>query len=489
MPQRVTLKNLMKIAVIGAGPAGITAAYMLSKNDVKVEVFEAGTKVGGLAKTIELWNQRVDLGPHRFFSSDERVNGLWLEVVGRDYFMVNRLTRIYYKNKFFYYPLKPFDALFKLGFLEAFLCVISYLKGKVITTTLDGTFETWVVNHFGRRLFEIFFKTYSEKLWGISCKELDADFAAQRIRKLSLYEAIKNALLNGKGNKHKTLLDQFAYPKKGAGIVYERMAKLIEEYGGIIHYKSPVKRVLTKDNKVIGIELKDGTIQPYDYIISTMPLSLLVSQLPEVPSNIKQLAKSLKFRNTILVYLNIQATNLFPDNWLYIHSPALKVGRITNFRNWSPGLYGNEQSTVLAMEYWCNDQDPLWHASEEEIIELGKREIRKTKIIKNANILDGFVHKIHRCYPVYNMGYRKILEPIEAYLDTIQGLKTIGRYGAFKYNNQDHSILMGILAAENIINDTNRHLWVINTDYQTYQEASEIMLPVIKLNRNGALKK
>ncbi len=463
-----------KTAVIGAGPAGMTAAYVLAKNGVSVDLYEASDRVGGMARTIELWNQKVDIGPHRFFSNDNRVNKLWLEVAGNDYRMVDRLTRIYYNKKLFHYPLKAFNALANLGPLEAANCLASYGKGRFTPLPDDGSFENWVSNRFGKRLFEIFFKTYSEKLWGISCKDLDADFAAQRIKKLSLFEAIKNALLGGRNNEHKTLVDQFAYPTGGTGMIYERMAEMTRKNGGNIYLKTPVHSIHTQDKVAKGLTLENGEYREYDHIISSMPLSLMVSRLDEAPQNIKQAATSLDFRNTILVYLNIDDPDLFPDNWLYIHAPDLQMGRITNFRNWIPDLYGNEKSSILVLEYWCNFEDDLWQKDDNYLINLAKKEIRETQVIGDAAILGGHVYRIPHCYPVYKRGYKNILEPIENYLKTVQHLSVIGRYGAFKYNNQDHSILMGLLAAEGIINNTQPDLWNINTDYDTYQESSVI---------------
>ena len=302
---------------------------------------------------------------------------------------------------------------------------------------------------------------------------MDADFAAQRIKKFSLGEAIKTALFGNSG-KHKTLVDQFAYPHDGTGMVYERMAKFVKNKGGNILFNTPVKRVLTRNNKAYGIELQDGTIKEYDHIVSSMPLSLMVTRLPEVPENIKLAAQGLKFRNTIIVYLNVQAKDLFPDNWLYIHSADLRMGRLTNFRNWVPQVYGEETSTVFALEYWCYDNDDFWSWDDERLIALGKEELRKTGLIGNATISDGHVYKIHRCYPVYSAGYKEKLKPVEDYLSSIENLHVIGRYGSFKYNNQDHSILMGILAAENITKGTKHNLWEINTDYDSYQESSII---------------
>lgn len=468
----------MKIAIIGAGPAGLTAGYQLAKENIAVDVFEAGDEVGGMAKTINLWNQKVDLGPHRFFSNDPRVNKVWLELVGQDYDMVDRLTRIYYKNKFFYYPLKPINALRRLGLFEAARCVLSFARQQLSTMAGSpvletGSFEDWVVGRFGRRLFEIFFKTYSEKLWGIPCTDLDADFAAQRIKKLSLFEALKAAFKGNKGNKHKTLVDTFAYPHEGSGVVYQRMATFVERSGGNIYCRTPVKRVCTEDGEVIGLELMDGELRRYDRVISTMPLTRLVTQLPDVPRSIVANANALRFRNTILVYLKVEADDLFPDNWLYIHADNLRTGRITNFRNWSPKLYGNETSSILAVEYWCYDEDEIWHSDHDGLIDLASKEVRKTGLIGDAVISQGFVQRVKNCYPVYNRGYKENLKPLEEYLSTIENLSIIGRYGAFKYNNQDHSILMGMLAAENILRGKQHDLWEINTDYE-YQESSKI---------------
>jgi len=464
---------LKKVAVIGAGPAGMTAAYQISKQkDVEVMLFEISGSVGGLAKSITLWDQTVDIGPHRFFSSDSRVNEFWLEVVENNYEMVDRLTRIFYNNRFFFYPLKPLDAFSKLGVLETARCVLSYLKEKLSPTEVRGDFETWVTSRFGKRLFEVFFKTYSEKLWGIKCTELDADFAAQRIKKLSLMEAVKNAFLGGGG--HKTLVDQFAYPIGGTGLVYRLMAEKFEANGGKLVLNTGVEKVATAGGKATGLVLTNGEELSFDYVVSSMPLSLLVSRLNEAPEDIRQKANSLKFRNTILIYLNIDSTGLFKDNWLYVHSPSLNCGRITNFRNWVPYLYGDEKTSILCMEFWCQEEDAMWHMPDDELIEMGKKEIRQTGLIGDAEILDGKVYRINRCYPIYSMGYRDVLGPIENYLRTVKNLMPIGRYGAFKYNNQDHSILMGLLAAENILNNKGNDLWEINTDYDEYQEASII---------------
>ncbi len=466
----------MKVAVIGAGPAGLTAAYKLAAEGVDVDVFEASGEVGGMCRTFELWGHKVDLGPHRFYSSDSRVNEIWLDIVGNDYAMVDRLTRIYYKNEFFPYPLKPFETLRKLGLFDSALCLASYVREKMRSTTTDAeTFENWVVGRFGRRLFDIFFKTYSEKLWGISCSDLDSDFAAQRIKRLSLLEAIKSSFLGKKNGKHKTLVDRFAYPLGGTGMVYERMAERVEKDGGRIHLTTPIASVVHENRTVCGLRFQDGLEERYDRVISTMPLTLMVKSLGEMNPEVEQAIDELTFRNTVLVYLNVDSAEpLFPDQWVYVHSPHLSMGRMTNFRNWVPELYGEQRTTVIACELWCDSDDATWFDDDARHIGNVSSQLTSTGLLRGAKILDGHVVRVPRCYPVYRRGYKDSLAKIVEHLKTFTGLTAIGRYGSFKYNNQDHSILMGLLAAREIIDQTDHDLQSINTDYESYQEQSVI---------------
>ncbi len=463
-----------KYAIIGAGPAGLTAAYELTKAGKSVDVYEADNEVGGMAKTIDLWGQLVDLGPHRFFSNDSRVNTLWLELAGSEYVMVKRLTRIFYKDTFFDYPLKPFNALNGLGFSESFACILSYLSSKAFPPKDTSKFDGWVIKRFGKRLFNIFFKSYSEKLWGIKCDELDSDFAAQRIKKLSLYEAIKSAFIGNKNTDHKTLVDEFAYPKNGAGQIYKNMSKRIISSKNSIFFNSPVKSVspICKENLNPIIETIEGKKIEYDHVISTMPITRLVNQM-NAPLDVKNHANALKFRNTILVYLKIKGESPFPDQWIYVHNDKLKTGRITNFKNWTPTINKNQKDTILCLEYWCYDNDKVWNEDNKEIINTAIQDIYKSNLVKDGSIEDGKVLRIPKCYPVYASGYKDHLKPIEKYLSEQKGISVIGRYGAFKYNNQDHSILMGLLAAENILKKTKHNLWELNTDYE-YQESSRI---------------
>ncbi|RUL89180.1 FAD-dependent oxidoreductase [Tautonia sociabilis] len=468
----------MRVAVIGAGPAGLAAAYRLAEAGEEVEVFESAPVVGGMCRSFRLWGQTVDLGPHRFFSTDPLVNGLWSEVVGRDYRMVDRMTRICYGGRFYRYPLEPIDALSKMGGLEASRCLGSYLKERIAPSFPPGseglgTFESWVVGRFGRRLFEKFFKSYSEKLWGIPCSELDEDFAAQRIKKFSLGEAVKSAVGLGR-TRHKTLVDRFAYPIGGTGMVYDRLADRIRDRGGQVRLGTRVRRVLHDRGRVLGLELADDSRHRFDHVISTMPLTLLVRGLGTPPPLVEKAIGALRFRNTVLVYLHVDGTDLFPDQWLYIHSPELLAGRLTNFRNWVPELHGGSTTSILALEYWCNDEDSLWAEPEEVQIARAVRELRQTGLIGDAKVLDGDVVRVPRCYPIYRAGYKNHLAVVTSYLDRFSGLTPIGRYGSFKYNNQDHSLLMGLLAADNLRQGPRHDLWSVNTDYECYQEAAEL---------------
>ncbi|HLF56679.1 MAG TPA: FAD-dependent oxidoreductase [Thermoanaerobaculia bacterium] len=460
----------MRVAVIGAGPAGLTAAFRLAQRGVDVEVLEAGPAVGGLARSISLWNQTVDLGPHRFFSKDPRVNAFWLEAVGSAYRMIDRRTRILHDGKLFDYPLRPVNALANLGVFEALRCLGSYARESLHRAEPAETFETWVVRRFGRRLFEIFFRSYSEKLWGIPCERLDAAFAAQRIKGFSLGEALRDAL-GLAGVRHPTLVDRFAYPVGGTGSVYRELARRIELAGGRVRLRTPVRRVEIDAGRARGVVLADGEALPFDQVISTMPLTLLAQGLPELPDDVARAAAELRFRNTLLVYLRIDAGELFPDQWLYVHSPELRVGRITNFRNWAPELCAGEEATVLTLEFWCSDGDEIWSEPDDRSIERAKRELAATGLAGTARAAAGHVVRIRRCYPVYELGYRRRVATIADHLAGIAGLTAIGRYGAFKYNNQDHSILMGLLAAENLVGEGRHDLWDVNADYDYHEEA------------------
>lgn len=465
----------MKVIIIGAGPAGLSCAYALSKKGIEVEIFEASAFVGGMSRSFDLWGQRVDLGPHRFFSKEKNINQFFTEVLDGEYTSIKRLTRIYYKRRFFQYPLKFTNVLFNLNPFTIIRILWDYLIQRITPIKDPSTFEAWVTNRFGKKLYEIFFKSYSEKLWGIPCSKIDADWAAQRIKTLSLIGAVISAIRGNAGNKHKTLVDEFSYPKYGTGILYEKCAELIKKNGGDIQLKTPVKKVLVDSANIArGVQLTDGTEKKADFVVSTMPFTSMIKGLDQVPPKVKKAADQLYFRNTILVYLEINGTGLFEDNWIYVHSPDVKHGRITNFRNWCPTLYGDKDTSIICLEFWAFEEDDVWKMDDKKLTKIAKEEIAKLNLIPTSmDVLNSKVIKIPKCYPVYETGYQEPLKILENYIDRIDNLIPIGRYGSFKYNNQDHSILMGLLAAENIGNGSNTNLWEINTDTE-YQEEGEV---------------
>jgi protoporphyrinogen oxidase len=458
------------VIVIGAGPAGLSCAVQLVDRGVPVQVFEASPYVGGLTRSMSLWEQTVDLGPHRFFSSDRIVTDHWRRFVGDDFAVVNRLSRILYDGRLFKYPIEPLDAARHLDLADAARAVASYAYARARPIAEPKTFEDWVTNRFGSHLFRLFFKTYSEKVWGISCARIDADWAAQRIKKLSLSETIRAAVL-GNRDRHLTLVHRFMYPHGGAGSVYERMAEHVRAKGGRVRLSTPVKRVLRgATGAVRGVELKDGSTELAPRVVSTMPLTLMVKGLEGVPAGVQQACDRLTYRNTVLVYLEVDSASLFPDNWIYVHSPQVQHGRVTNFRNWSPRLYRGRPTTILCVELWCFDHDALWARDDAELSAQAERELRQIALLQPAlRVLNRHVLRLHKSYPVYETGYSRHLEQIQGWLDAVPGLLPIGRYGAFKYNNQDHSILMGLLAATELLTGRSQRLWSVHTD-QRYAE-------------------
>ncbi len=467
-----------KVLIIGAGPAGLSCAYRLSKEnpDIKVEIYEASPFVGGMSRSFDLWGQRVDLGPHRFFSKEKNINAFFKDLVKDDYTLVERMTRIYYNNRFFDYPLKIFNVLTNLSLPTIISILFHYVLQRIAPIKNPSTFEEWVTNRFGKKLFNIFFKNYTEKLWGIPCSEIDADWAAQRIKTLSLVGAVINAFIGNRGNKHKTLVDQFAYPKNGTGELYERAADFVTNAGNLLHKETPVKKLIIDDTTktVLGLELMNGEKVYGDYIVSSMPMTTLVKGLSPTPKAVQDACAELYFRNTTLVYLEVDSDQLFKDNWIYVHSPEVKHGRITNFRNWCPSMNRDKKTSILCLEYWSFNEDEMWSFTDEQYSEMAIRELRQIELVPDdVAILNTHVHKIAKCYPVYETGYSKNLDVIVDHIKQFNNLLLIGRYGAFKYNNQDHSILMGLLAADLIQGKGDVDLWTINTDTE-YQEEGKI---------------
>lgn len=464
------------IYILGAGPAGLAAAYTLTQQGIPVVVVERDTRVGGLAKSIEYEGFILDFGPHRFFTKLPPVLKLWHQVLGGDQVTVNRLTRIYYGGKYFSYPLRAKQVIFALGWVETIRIITSYFKVRLFPKRDTDNFADWVTAKFGRRLFEIFFQGYTEKLWGIPCTEISADWASQRIKGLSLYRAIANALLGNDG-KVKTLIDQFQFPRLGSGQLYDKIAEYLHQNQQPILLNTEVIEVHHNNFQATHVTLRNRRTKevetvPCGGIISSIPLTLLAEQLKTSPPKpVVEAARSLKFRNTILVYLIVDGNHLFPDNWLYINDPRVQLGRVTNFANWSEEMLPDNTRTPLCCEYWCNFEDELWSFPEEELRRLAESELRKIGLLKKQPVSGGFVVRLPRTYPIYAGDYKASLATMRNYFKRFQNLQLVGRYGAFKYNNQDHSLLMGIMAAENVVNPGKHDLWDVNSDSEYVEEA------------------
>jgi protoporphyrinogen oxidase len=467
------------VSIIGAGPAGLTAAYELSKLGLKSTVIEADHQVGGLSRTVNYRGYRFDIGGHRFFSKVPLINELWKEILGEDFLVRPRLSRIHYDGHFFDYPLKAFNALAGLGPVEAFLVGLSYTKAKLFPSEEETTFEQWVANRFGHRLYRIFFKTYTEKVWGIPCTEISADWAAQRIKNLSLSEAIRNALFGSGRTKNgqiiTTLIDNFYYPRLGPGMMWERCKELLAARGHETIQGIRIEKIHHRHGHVECIQGKtsSGELIEFegDHFLSTMPLRELIHALdPLPPDEVLQAANNLRYRDYLTVVLIVRRESVFPDNWIYIHTPGVKMGRIQNYKNWSPEMVPDLSRTSLGLEYFLWDKDQEWNWSDDRLIELGIRECTQIGLIEPGEVEDGTVVRMKQAYPVYDQKYHENLSILRQYLKTFSNLQTIGRNGLHRYNNQDHSMLTGIYAARNIIGE-KYDVWSVNTEMEYHEES------------------
>jgi protoporphyrinogen oxidase len=474
------------VAIIGAGPAGLTAAYLLSKNNVDVTVLEADpVYVGGISRTATYKGFHFDIGGHRFFSKSKEVNDFWNEILPDDMLDRPRSSRIFYGGKFFSYPLKAFEALRKLGVLNSLLCVLSWLKARLFPVKNPNNFEDWVTNQFGKRLFNTFFKSYTEKVWGMSCKEISADWAAQRIKGLSLGSAIKNALFPKKQPKDsskviKTLINCFKYPRKGPGMMWEACAEKTKQLGGRIEMGCKVVGCAYEEaSEVWNVRVQDqsGNEQTVlaEHVISSAPMRELARGLvPPMSEKAKRAAEGLKYRDFLTVMLILKDRNAFEDNWIYIHDPSVKVGRIQNFRSWSPEMVPDPDKACYGLEYFCFEHDGLWDAKDEELIALAKRELIQIGLAEEGDVLDGTVVRQKKAYPVYDDDYSRHVATIRDEIESrYPNLHLVGRNGMHKYNNQDHAMMTAMLCVENILADTRLYdLWQVNGDAE-YHEAGE----------------
>jgi protoporphyrinogen oxidase len=468
------LKPGERVVIIGAGPAGLTAAYLLAKDGVKVTVLEGDDIVGGISRTAQYKGYRFDIGGHRFFTKIAPVEALWHEILGDEFISVPRLSRIHYGGKYFDYPLKAANALSGLGIWNATLIVLSYLWAHVRPYPIEDTFEQWVSNRFGKRLYRIFFKTYTEKVWGIPCTEIRAEWAAQRIQGLSLAKAILNsAQLQKRSDSIKTLIHEFQYPRLGPGQMWEMATARIQEMGGEVLMRHDVTKLEQRDGRVVAVRAKTAVGERRiegDHFISTMPIRHLIRSLdPAPPEHIRAAGEGLNYRDFLVVALMIRQQNIFPDNWIYIHTPGVQVGRIQNFNNWSQAMVPTEGTTCVGMEYFCFEGDGMWASRDEDLVALATRELAALGLADADKVFDGAVVRMPKAYPVYDSVYADHLKMARSYIDPISNLHTVGRNGMHKYNNADHSMLTAMMALENMHGATH-DVWSVNTDFEYHEE-------------------
>lgn len=461
-------------AIIGAGPAGLTAAYALAKQNITGTIFEADTVVGGISRTVERDGFRFDLGGHRFFSKSKEINDLWDEMLSEPLLVRPRLSRILYDGKYWDYPLKAVNALRNMGLPTAMACLASYARARFRPIPEPKSFEDWVTNEFGHKLYSMFFQTYTEKVWGIPCAEIGADWAIQRIKGLNFAELIRNALLGSRGQTVKTLIDEFRYPRLGPGQLWNEVGNHVTKCGWTLTTQTRVSGLRLADDRIIGVEIERGyerTVTPCTHVLSSMPLRELVLGCGgSVPDAVRKAAASLKYRSFLTVALVLQGADSFPDNWIYIHSPEVRLGRIQNFRNWSPDLVPDPDTTCLGLEYFCNEGDSLWKMADEELVALGWRELQCLGLAVGP-LVKGYVQRVGKAYPVYDTGYAERVSTIKRWSNSIKGLQCIGRNGQHRYNNMDHSMATALLAAQNLTGDDIRDPWAVNEDAE-YHEAS-----------------
>ncbi len=474
-PRRVArLEPGHHTVVIGGGPAGLTAAYLLAKQGYRVTVFEGDDVVGGISRTAQYNGYRFDIGGHRFFTKIAPVEALWHEILGKEFISVPRMSRIHYNGKYFDYPLKARNALQGLGLVEAVLIVLSYLRWHWRPSPVEENFEQWVTNRFGKRLYEIFFKTYTEKVWGIPCTEIRAEWAAQRIQGLSLAKAILAAAsLNRRSDKIKTLIHEFQYPRLGPGQMWEMCRDKIVELGGRVVMQHHVTAVEVEGGRAVAVRVESASGEERvecDHVINTMPVRTLVQSIEPGPdARVAEAAAGLGYRDFLVVALMLGRKDLFPDNWIYIHSPGVKVGRIQNFNNWSAAMVPVPGMTCLGLEYFCFEGDGLWTASDRDLIAQASRELEELGLAKVSDVRDGCVIRMPKAYPIYDSKYRDCLDQARAFIDPIENLHTVGRNGMHKYNNQDHSMLTAMMAVWNM-QGAQHDIWEVNTDFEYHEE-------------------
>lgn len=454
------------VHIIGGGPAGLSAAHELAAdNDIEVAVYEKSSMVGGISRTESYKDYYFDIGGHRFFTKNESIQKLWNHILGEKFIKVPRISRIYYKQKFYHYPIRLFNTLLNLGIIESTRIIISYALSFVFPYSEEKTFEQWVSNRFGKRLYETFFKTYTEKVWGIPCSAIQSEWASQRIQGLSVKAAILNALAGT--NSSKTLIDEFDYPLLGPGMMWNGFKEAVEKQGGSVLLNCEVRRIKHDGNRITDIECRHNgqpVTHPVDTLISSTPITRLIALLdPGPPDHVVKAAGRLSYRSFLIVILIISEESLFPDQWIYVHSPEVNVGRIQNFKNWSAAMVPDSGTTSLGFEYFCNQGDVFWTMDDESLAKIAADELEVLGLSSKSAVRDSYVVRQSHAYPVYDEAYKENISIIKDYLGTFENFQTIGRSGTHRYNNMDHSMITGIMAARNV-KGAKHNIWDVNED-------------------------
>jgi len=460
--------------ILGGGPAGLTAGYLLAKRGLPVVVLEAEGQVGGIAKTAVRDGYRFDLGGHRFFTKVKEVDDLWHEIMKEEFLRRPRMSRIYWNRKFLDYPLRGPDVIKKLGPVDLTKAFLSYLWAQLKPKGKEDTFEEWVTNRFGRWLFNQFFKSYTEKVWGVPTSEIRSEWAAQRIKGLSFFSAAKSAFFGNKGDRIKSLISEFNYPRYGPGQMWETMTADIEALGGKVLLNHRASKLVFEDERCVRVECENGASFEPSAVISSLPLRNTVGMSePHPRAEVIAAAKGLRYRDFLTVAVVLDGEDLFPDNWIYIHDPQVNVGRIQNFRSWSPWMVPDPSKACVGLEFFCFAGDQLWETDDNELVQLGMRELEQLGLAKADQLEFGFVERVPKAYPMYDADYADRVKTIRYWLDGLDNFIQVGRNGLHRYNNSDHSMLTAMRAVDNLVKGTDHDIWAVNAESVYHEEEQQ----------------